>query len=71
MGSLTITVDVLLEVLDFREGRVLAASAEKIAQALESDTAVTALVKQGKSLLVVGRSLRFKCVRIHDLSYAD
>jgi hypothetical protein len=63
---LTFAANVLLEVLDLGEGRVLAAGTEKITEAVNSDTAVSALVEQGKSLLVVGRSLRIKLVRRHD-----
>ncbi|KAI6757561.1 hypothetical protein HG531_003386 [Fusarium graminearum] len=63
---LTFATNVLLEVLNLGKSRVLATGAQKITEAVNSDTAVSALVEQGKSLLVVGRSLRFKLVVRHD-----
>lgn len=63
---LTVAANILLEILDLGEGWVLAASAKQITEAVECDTAVATLVEQGKSLLVVGRSLSVKVVRSHD-----
>jgi hypothetical protein len=68
---LTFTTDILLEVLDLSEGRVLTAGAQQITEAVNSDTAVSALVEQGESLLVVGRSLRIELVRRHDCLWID
>jgi hypothetical protein len=68
---LTFTTDILLEVLDLSEGRVLTASAQQITEAVNSDTAVSALVEQSESLLVVGRSLRIELVRRHDCLWID
>lgn len=63
---LTVTTNVLLELADLGERGVLAASAEQVTQAVEGNTAVTALVEQGERLLVVGRSLTVELVRCHD-----
>ena len=60
---LTVTTNVLLELADLGERGVLAASAEQVTQAVEGNTAVTALVEQGERLLVVGRSLTVELVR--------
>ncbi len=65
MGWLTFSADILLEVLDLGQGRVLAASAQKVAEAVNSDTTVATLVEEGEGLLVVGGSLRFVIVRRH------
>lgn len=65
-SKLTFTTDILLEVLDLSEGGVLAAGAQQITKAVNSDTAISALVEQSESLLVVGRSLRIELVRRHD-----
>lgn len=54
---LTVTTHVLLEIADLRERRVLSAGAQEVAEALQGDTAVAALVEQRERLLVVGRSL--------------
>lgn len=51
---LTVTADALLQVLDLGHGRVLAAGAQEVAEIVESNTAVAALVEQRESLLVVG-----------------
>ena len=53
-GSLTVSANLALEVLDLCEGGVLAACSEKVAQVGEGDTAVTALVEEGEGLLEVG-----------------
>jgi hypothetical protein len=66
VGILTISSDTLLKVLDLRKRGVLAAGTEEVTEAVNSNTAVTALVEQGESLLVVGRSLIFLVVRSHD-----
>lgn len=50
---LTIATNALLEVLNLREGRVLAAGTQQIAEGISRATAVAALVEQGKRLLVV------------------
>lgn len=69
-GLLTVTSDILLEVLDLGEGGVLAAGAEQVAEAFEGDTAVATLVEQGESLLVVGRSLGVNVVRSHGCKWS-
>ena len=63
---LTVTADILLEVLDLSECWVLPASAKQITKAVERNTTVAALVEKGESLLVVGRSLSVVLVRSHD-----
>jgi hypothetical protein len=55
--KLTLCANVLLEVLDLRKRGVLAARAQQVAEVVQGDTAVAALVVQGESLLVVGRRL--------------
>jgi len=65
MPSLTISANVLLQVVNLRQRGVLAASAEQVSQAVEGDTAVAALVEERKGLLVVGRSLCVERVRCH------
>lgn len=52
--TLTVTTDALLQVPDLGHGRVLATGAQKVAEVVEGDTAVAALVEQRESLLVVG-----------------
>jgi len=54
LGSLTVAAHLALKVLDLREGRVLTACSEEIAQVGECDTAVAALVEEGEGLLEVG-----------------
>ena len=61
---LTVTTDALLQVPDLGHGRVLATGAQKIAEVVEGDTAITALVEQRESLLVVCRGLSI-VVRSH------
>lgn len=51
---LTVTTDALLQVPDLGHGRVLATGAQEVAEVVEGDTAVAALVEQRESLLVVG-----------------
>lgn len=51
--ALTVASDALLEVLDLRKSRVLAAGTQQVAEALESNAAIAPLVEQGESLLVV------------------
>src|SRR3569833_2210921 len=65
LSTLTVAADVLLEVADLVQRRVLAAGAEQIAEAVESDAAVASLVEQGEGLLVVGRCLGVVLVRSH------
>lgn len=61
--QLTVSTNALLKIADLGEGRVLAACAQEVAQGVDLDTAVTALVEESKSLLVV------RCVGlIHCLS---
>ena len=50
---LTVSANALLEVTDLSEGGVLAACAQEVAQRLDLNTAVTALVEESESLLVV------------------
>lgn len=64
--TLTLAADVLLEVLNLCEGRVLATGTEQIAQAIESNAAVATLVEEGERLLVVCGSLGVE-VRRHDV----
>jgi hypothetical protein len=51
--QLTVSADALLKVADLGEGRVLAACAQEVAQGVDLDTAVTALVEESECLLVV------------------
>lgn len=51
--GLTVSTNALLKVADLSEGGVLAACAEEVAQRLELNTAVTALVEESEGLLVV------------------
>lgn len=51
---LTVAADALLQVPDLGHGRVLATGAQEIAEVVEGDTAIAALVEQRESLLVVG-----------------
>lgn len=60
-SRLTVTTDALLQFPDLVHGWVLATGAQKVAEVVEGDTAVSALVEEGESLLVVGRSL---CIEI-------
>lgn len=53
-ARLTVTADALLQVLDLGHGGVLATGAQEVAEVVESDTAIAALVEQRESLLVVG-----------------
>lgn len=53
LSRLTVSANALLEVADLSEGGVLAACAKEVAQRLDLNTAVTALVKEGECLLVV------------------
>lgn len=62
---LTVASHVLLQVADLRQGRVLTASAQQVAEAVERNASVTALIEQRKRLLVVGGSLRVEVVRSH------
>lgn len=59
MVLLTVTTNILLQVADLCQGRILTTGPEQVAQAVELDTTVAALVEQRESLLVVGRSLPF------------
>lgn len=54
---LTVTTNALLQLPDLGHGWVLATGAQEVAEVVEGDTAVAALVEQRESLLVVGRSL--------------
>jgi hypothetical protein len=56
-AELTVTTDILLQIRQLGQGRVLSAGPEKVAEAIERDATVAALVEQAESLLVVGRSL--------------
>lgn len=53
LPRLTVSANALLKVADLSEGGVLAACAKEVAQGLELNTAVTALVEESESLLVV------------------
>lgn len=53
MLELTVAANALLEVADLGEGRVLAACAQEVAQGVDLDTAVAALVEESECLLVV------------------
>jgi hypothetical protein len=44
--QLTVSANALLKVADLGEGRVLAACAQEVAQGVDLDTAVTALVEE-------------------------
>ena len=63
--ALTVSADALLEVSDLGQRRVLAARAEQIAEAVERDAAVAALVKERKCLFVVCGRLRVVLVGRH------
>ena len=54
MMALTVSANALLKVADLGEGGVLAACAQEVAQGVDLDTAVTALVEEGEGLLEVG-----------------
>ena len=51
--KLTVSANALLKVADLGEGGVLAACAQEVAQGVDLDTTVTALVEESESLLVV------------------
>ena len=53
MMALTVSANALLKVADLGEGGVLAACAQEVAQGVDLDTAVTALVEESECLLVV------------------
>lgn len=63
---LTVTTHALLQIANLSHCWVLAASAQQIAEVVELDTAIAALVEQRESLLVVGRSLSVVLIRSHD-----
>lgn len=63
--QLTFAARRLFEILNLGQCRVLSASTEKVAEAVSSYPAITALVEEGKGLLVVGGSLRIERVRRH------
>ena len=50
---LTVSANALFEVVDLSEGGVLTAGAEEVAQRVDLNTAVAALVEEGECLLVV------------------
>lgn len=52
-GRRTITTDRSLQVTDLSERRVLAARAQEVAERVEGDTAVAALVEEGEGFFVV------------------
>lgn len=56
-GFLTVTTDALLKVSDLRESRVLATCSEEVAQLVERDASVAALVEERERFFVVGRGL--------------
>ena len=62
---LTVATGCLLEVSDLSQRGVLTTCAKQVAQAVTSDTAIAALIEEGKGLLVVGGSLRIVLVRRH------
>lgn len=62
---LTFLAEALLQVVNLGKSRVLAARAQQVAEGIAGAATVAALVKQGKSLLVVGRSLGVELVRRH------
>ena len=53
----TVAAHALFQLFDFRQGRVLSACSQKVAKGLQGNATVAAFIEQGKSLLVVGRSL--------------
>lgn len=57
-GRLTVTTSLLLEVPDLGHGRVLAAGAEEVAELVERNAAIAALVEELEGFPVVGRGLR-------------
>lgn len=63
--QLTVTAYTLLQIPNLGDGRVLSTCAEEVAEAIELNTAIAALVEERKGLLVVGRSLGIVCVRTH------
>lgn len=57
-GRLTFTASLLLKVPNLGHGRVLAAGAKEVAELVERNAAVAALVEELKSFPVVRRGLR-------------
>lgn len=71
MGAeLTIATDVLLQIPNFRHRWVLATGSQQVAQVIEGNATVSALVEQRESLLVVGRSLSIVIVRSHVVCFS-
>lgn len=70
MGIHTITANILLQLSDLSQRRVLSARSKQISQALESDALVAALVEERERFFVVGGGLRF-VIRVisHSLQY--
>jgi hypothetical protein len=66
---LTVSANALLKVADLGEGRVLTACAQEVAQGVDLDTAVTALVEESESLLVVCCVGLIHCLSLFDLLY--
>lgn len=59
-----VTANALLQIANLGHSRVLTACAQQIAEVVELDTAIAALIKQRECLLVVGRGLVVR-VRSH------
>lgn len=57
MKILTVTADTLLQIANLSHCWVLTASTQQVAEVVELDPAIAALVEQRESLFVVGRSL--------------
>ena len=56
--SLTVTSHALLQIANFRHGRVLAAGSKQVAERIEGDATVSFLVEEGEGFFVVGGGLR-------------
>lgn len=63
--TLTFAANILFEVTDLAQSRILSAGAQQITETVKGDAAVAAFIEQGKCLLVVRGSLSVKVVRSH------